>query len=287
MKAYEAVSGQVLNTFPTVAAKNSSTGTSVDGTPLLADYWTDFWAFYQGLMHRAGTVAMTPSGTVEAYTAVGAGSAAGQGYIIGNPAMQHLQSMMSHFGMPGEIVPHFLNTTTQALVRMLTLTGQVVDGFLYPDLVYATWVGSSANATAPAFYTTSDSGGTTRATTGLTVNGVTSGRYLKLPDLRGYSLRGVDTGNLRDPAGSTRGLGSAQLDAFQGHFHRIKSPDYLDNFASDGGANANGAQIARSAVAGVNYWSATAPITDGTNGTPRTAVETRMVNVNCFFAIRY
>jgi hypothetical protein len=225
---------------------------------------------------------MTPSGTVEAYTAVGAGNSAGQGYIIGNPAMQHLQSLMSHFGMPGEIVPHALNTTSQALARMLTLTGQVVDGFLYPDLVYATWVGSGSNGTAPAFYTTSDSGGTTRATTGLTVNGVTSGRYLKLPDLRGYSLRGVDTGNLRDPAGSTRGLASAQLDAFQGHFHRSVS------YAAGGGSNGPTTVTDRNTAGPTNMVNAIREATDdGTNGTPRTAIETRMVNVNCFFAIRY
>jgi hypothetical protein len=281
MKSFEGVSSNVLNTFPTTTAKNSSTGVSVDGTPLLADYLTDHWALLQGMMHRAGTVAMTPSGTVEAYTAVGAGTSGGQGYIIGNPAMQHLQSLMSHFGMPGEIVAHFLNTTTQALVRQLTLTGQVVDGFLYPDLVYATWVGAGSNPTAPAFYTTSDSGGTTRATTGLTVNGVTSGRYLKLPDLRGYSLRGVDTGNLRDPAGSTRGLGSAQLDAFQGHWHSW----IFESFAAGGGAtNVFRQSITTPSSAGDRVQ---APSTDGVNGTPRTAIETRMVNVNCFFSIRY
>jgi len=284
MKSFEGVSPNVLNTFPTTTAKNSSTGVSVDGTPLLADYLTDHWALLQGLMHRAGTVAMTPSGTVEAYTAVGAGTSGGQGYIIGNPAMQHLQSLMSHFGMPGEIVAHFFNTTTQALVRQLTLTGQVVDGFLYPDLVYATWVGAGSNPTAPAFYTTSDSGGTTRATTGLTVNGVTSGRYLKLPDLRGYSLRGVDTGNLRDPAGSTRGLGSAQLDAFQGHNHQLKQGGNAGGLQVPAGYSTDGSAMTSTnaiALGGTTY------VTDGTNGTPRTAIETRMVNVNCFFAIRY
>lgn len=287
MKSFEGVSPNVLNTFPTTTAKNSSTGVSVDGTPLLADYLTDHWALLQGMMHRAGTVAMTPSGTVEAYTAVGAGTSGGQGYIIGNPAMQHLQSLMSHFGMPGEIVGHFLNTTTQALVRQLTLTGQVVDGFLYPDLVYATWVGAGSNPTAPAFYTTSDSGGTTRATTGLTVNGVTSGRYLKLPDLRGYSLRGVDTGNLRDPAGSTRGLGSAQLDAFQGHIHGVYDGTTVrSGWGTGSAASGGGVSIPNTFLTGTNY-SVSGPINDGTNGTPRTSVETRMVNVNCFFAIRY
>lgn len=287
MKAYETTSPAILNSFPTTAAKNSSTGVSVDGTPLLADYLTDHWSLIQGLMHRAGTVAMTPSGTVEAYTAVGAGTSGGQGYIIGNPAMQHLQSLMSHFGMPGEIVPHALNTTSQALARMLTLTGQVVDGFLYPDLVYATWVGSGSNGTAPAFYTTSDSGGTTRAATGLTVNGVTSGRYLKLPDLRGYSLRGVDTGNLRDPAGSTRGLGSAQLDAFQGHWHNVFNGSTQRTGWGTAPVTTGGPAIIPDTNATGTTFQVADARTDGTNGTPRTAIETRMVNVNCFFAIRY
>jgi hypothetical protein len=281
MKDYLATYGaNVVGSFPVTTAKNSTTSVSTDGTPFTQDGYNDIWPLFMALLDR---IALTPSGTQEAYVAVGSGDSSGIGSVVGNPAQQHLNSLQRQFSQPGDIVSHFKNSTAQAQTRELILTGQIVDGFLYPDLVYNTWVGAGLNSSAPAFYTTSDSGGTTRATTGLTVNGVTSGRYLKLPDLRGYSLRGVDTGNLRDPAGSTRGLGSAQLDAFQGHRHDFFGNSLLQSTAPLG-QNASGSGGVYSNT-GLN--STGSPVTDTVNGTPRTATETRMVNVNCYFSIRY
>ena len=60
----------------------------------------------------------------------------------------------------------------------------------------------------------------------------------------------------------------------QGHNHYIKWSGYNDNFSSDGAVNANGAQLPRGAVAGTDYWKATSPINDGTNGNHRTGKET-------------
>jgi hypothetical protein len=287
MKDYLATYGaNVTGSFPVTTAKNSTTSVSTDGTPFTQDGYNDIWPLFMGMLDRVSAV---PSGSQEAYVAVGSGSSVGIGAVVGSATQQHLWAFQRQFSQPGDIVSHFKNATAQAQTRELLLTGQVVDGFLYPDLWYNTWVGAGLNSSAPAFYTTSDSGGTTRAITGLTVNSVTGGRYLKLPDLRGYSLRGVDTSNLRDPAGSTRGLGSAQLDAFQGHEHRIEifnagglpggtyyfpayttttfAPQFLSNNV---GLDASGTIE-----------------TDGSSGTPRTATETRMVNINCYFSIRY
>ena len=271
MKDYGIVTSNVTGTYPNVLPKNSSTGTSTDGTPYVADLIQPMWALTQALMSRCG---LTNSGTIEAYTAVGSGDLNGLGYVSGSPAQQIMWAMQRHFGMPGEIIEHFLNSTAQGQSRSLLLTGQMVDGFLYPDLWFNTWVGAGTNGTAPAFYTTSDAGGTTRATTGLTVNGVTGGRYIKMPDMRGYALRGWDPANSRDPAGSTRGLGSAQLDAMQGHKHSSTSPIGASLTAGASGFNAG--SLGDSGI----------PTTDGTNGTSRTAIETRMVNIQCYFAIR-
>lgn len=280
MKDYLATYGaNVVGSFPVTTAKNSTTSVSTDGTPFTQDGYNDIWPLFMALLDR---IALTPSGTQEAYVAVGSGSSAGIGSVVGNPAQQHLNSLQRQFSQPGDIISHFKNATAQSQTRELILTGQIVDGFLYPDLWYNTWVGAGLNSSAPVFYTTSDSGGTTRATTGLTVNGVTGGRYLKLPDLRGYTLRGVDTGNLRDPAGSTRGLGSAQLDAFQGHWHEVHAQILGGSIVAYASNNVYGSTFFN--IPGVN---ARTPITDGTNGTPRTAIETRMVNVNCYFSIRY
>lgn len=278
-----AATSNVTGTYPNVLPKNSSTGTSTDGTPYVANVIQPLWALTQALMHRSG---ISNSGTVEAYTAVGSGSATGLGAISGDPAQQIMWGMQRHFSAPGEIIPHFLNSTAQGQVRALALNGQVIDGFSYPDLWYNTWVGSGANATAPAFYTTSDSGGTTRATTGLTVNGVTGGRYLKLPDCRGLFARGIGTSTANQGANGTyftggTSMGQVLLDMLQGHRH---GPLTANNFW---GAPNNTA-VYQAGASGLTADSTTGnPVTDTVNGTPRTGFETRPVSFACMWAVRY
>lgn len=101
-----------------------------------------------------------------------------------------------------------------------------------------------------------------------------------LPDLRGEFIRGwaddrsVDTGRV---------FGSSQGDIFQGHYHERngKTEGVIDNYASGSNAFAGG---------GAAYLltdKVTAPITDGTNGTPRTGAETRPRNVALMYIIKY
>jgi hypothetical protein len=91
---------------------------------------------------------------------------------------------------------------------------------------------------------------------------------------RGRFLRGIDNGAGIDPSG-TRAAGSTQADAFQGHFHSetgtFMSPQPGGAGQSSGGGAAFGAPVIG------------APTSDGTNGTPRTATETRPVNVAVTF----
>ena len=115
--------------------------------------------------------------------------------------------------------------------------------------------------------------------------GSTYGAAGKLPDLRGEFVRGwaddraVDTG---------RTFGTEQGDAFQGHKHQTArtvlmtagvdaSFDFLSNIADSRDATpfnfANEMQVA--------------PVTDGTNGTPRTAAETRPRNIALLACIKY
>lgn len=96
-----------------------------------------------------------------------------------------------------------------------------------------------------------------------------------VPDLRGEFMRGWDDGRGVD---SGRGFGTAQADAFQGHRHRIllypgsavvgpKSGDNTPQYQVDDGV--------------------LDPITDGVNGTPRTAAETRPRNIALLACIKY
>lgn len=76
--------------------------------------------------------------------------------------------------------------------------------------------------------------------------------------------------------GSARNLGSYQADAFQGHVHTYTSPT-----GTGTGQLLNGNGYPR------NSSNTSAPVTDGTNGDPRTANETRPKNVALNAYIRY
>lgn len=96
----------------------------------------------------------------------------------------------------------------------------------------------------------------------------------KLPDLRGEFIRGWDDGRGVD---SGRILGSWQADAFQGHWHSVGS----------GGNEAN-MQVGSNFTAALKAATSTGfPISDGTNGTPRTATETRPRNIALMAVIKY
>ena len=114
---------------------------------------------------------------------------------------------------------------------------------------------------------------------GTTWGGTGSSSFL-LPDLRGEFLRGWDNGRGVD---SGRTFASAQDDAFQGH-----------NFDSSGGAisgvlGSGGLQMndTNSGPIAVRARAIDQIITDGVNGTPRTASETRSRNISILFCIRW
>lgn len=105
-----------------------------------------------------------------------------------------------------------------------------------------------------------------------------------LPNLQGQFIRGLTT-NLtttsRDPLSATRVLGNVQSDAFQGHRHGISqnalTGSGASSFTGPGGGALGGATI-----------SILDPTTDlSGNGTPRTANETRPVNIALLYCIKY
>lgn len=108
-----------------------------------------------------------------------------------------------------------------------------------------------------------------------------------LPDSRGRFLRGLDTSGTVDPDGASRALGSSQADALQGHFHKQYYSDNTGALNGGGSLYRNFVPATNANIAAVRNDHIRQPISDGINGTPRTAKETRPKNVtiNIFIKI--
>jgi len=99
--------------------------------------------------------------------------------------------------------------------------------------------------------------------------------HFRVPDLRGYFVRGSGTNSDGTAAGT---FGDKQADAFQGHFHSV-----THNAARTSGSQGAGGTPALVAAATITIGS---PTTDGVNGTPRTAAETRPKNIAMLYCIK-
>jgi phage-related tail fiber protein len=117
---------------------------------------------------------------------------------------------------------------------------------------------------------------TTIGTTFGAGNGSTT---FNLPDLRGEFIRGRDNGRGVDPG---RGLGTLQLDAFQGHGH-----DLLYAFTGAFGPGNLNTSLQTQLINGILKNFATDPIELGANGAPRVAKETRPRNVSFLACIKF
>ena len=101
-----------------------------------------------------------------------------------------------------------------------------------------------------------------------------------LPDLRGIFVRGSGSQTI---SGITynKTFAAKEGDALQGHWHQSV---YTTN------ANVNSTfptRTANTAASTIDNNSVRSPITDGTNGTPRTASETRPANIALLYCIKY
>jgi len=124
----------------------------------------------------------------------------------------------------GQVIPNMFTQDPATLgIRQVNFIGQVVEIADYQEACDNLYVGDANNATAPAFYKTSDSGGVTRST---------SGAYMVFPDTRGLSLKHIGNATIsgRVKTGPVS-LGEAQEDGVQDHLHL-----YGVNHTAEGGA---------------------------------------------------
>ena len=253
---YGATFTNYTGTFPNYQAVNVSAPGAGDGTEFVAALVNDIWGRAQALLDYAG---MSPDGVQEAPDTAQILTALSRGYGIG----------------PGIGVIYWKNGTPAANGdRVILLQGQVIEIANYPLLAAAVYVGDSNNATAPAFYKTSDSAGTIRST---------SGAYMVLPDARGLTPKMLGNAiiNGRTKVGPTE-LGEKQEDQMQGHWH------YSYAAAGGGGtfdthnsfyANNNTPYL----LNGHNRDASP----DGTHGEPRTGATTRDSSIGTNFGITY
>lgn len=116
-----------------------------------------------------------------------------------------------------------------------------------------------------------------------TTYGGTGSPMFNVPDYRGRFLRGLDEGAGRDPDSGSRELGSVQGDAFQGHWH-VHSYKFR-SMAPAG--NEVSVPHWEYTAAGTDTNSIQNAVSDGSNGTPRVAVETRPSNIAVKYIIKH
>jgi len=112
--------------------------------------------------------------------------------------------------------------------------------------------------------------------------GGTGNPMFQVPDYRGRFLRALDEGAGRDPDGG-RALGSEQGDAFQAHWHRHSYK--MQAKAAQG--NYTGVPHWQYSEAGGDNDSIRDAVAAGSGGAPRTASETRPINIAVRYCIKY
>lgn len=162
---------------------------------------------------------------------------------------------------------------------------RVLDSIKYNAVPPGT-VSAFAGSTAPTGYLMCNGQAVSRTTysrlfaaIGTTWGSGDGSTTFNVPDARGEFIRGLDDGRGVD---SGRTLGSSQDDAFQGHVH-TGSTVYTKSGSSNYGVDSNPEGYSNRLIELLQ----TGYDSDGTNGTPRTADETRPRNIAMNYIIKY
>jgi hypothetical protein len=105
-------------------------------------------------------------------------------------------------------------------------------------------------------------------------------KRLPLPDLRGVFVRGSGSQTIGGIA-YNKTFAAKEGDAFQGHYHTLTNGSSIWRNTGGGALAGTGVSSASASI------TVDAPTTDGTNGAPRTASETRPANIALLYCIKF
>jgi microcystin-dependent protein len=181
-------------------------------------------------------------------------------------------------------------TATPASNENLKTLRTDVDALVLGDTIPIGSIYTYSATTAPTDYFNCDGSSLNKVTyselfdvVGFTFGG--TGNTYSLPDLKASHIRGIGTSTIFTDNTEVVTIGEVINDNIQGHYHERHYHDELDYSIASGGTIArdfNGFTSAGSIDNVVRD-----PVTDGTNGTPRTGKETRPKAIGMNFIIKY
>ena len=244
--------GAIQGTTPTgqLVKFNPSTSTETQFPIVSPSGSTTTWGTIENLIPSQGLVYRNNTGTVAQLS-----SAAGNIVTFdanGNPIAASASTLSGATAVPSGAVLAFAYNVTSGIVP----TGWLLcDGSVYTTTTYPTLGALLANT-----------------------YGGSTGTFA-VPNLSGLFIRGSGTQTSGGISYASGAIGTIQADNFQGHYHSATTTAIKLN---NGGSVAAGTGT----VQATGAVTVIGPTTDGTNGTPRTGLETRPVSLAMVYCIK-